>query len=60
MISDESCDTGDCNDAENSVHHHKNKLHLKHIKIENSSFILKFNFTMLLFYCILDQVKYHY
>ncbi len=29
MISDESCDTEDCNDAENSAHHHKNKLHLK-------------------------------
>ncbi len=39
MISEGSCDTEDwSNDAENTVLRHRNKLHLKYIKTENSYF----------------------
>ncbi len=39
MISEGSCDTEDWNnDAENSALHHRIKLHLQYIKIENSYF----------------------
>ncbi len=35
MISEGSCDTEDwSNNAENPVLHHRNKLHLKYIKVE--------------------------
>ncbi len=34
MISEGSCDTEDCNEAENAALHHRNKLHLKDIKKE--------------------------
>ncbi len=41
MISEGSCDTEDwSNDAENAALHHRNKLHLKYIWIENSYFKL--------------------
>ncbi len=38
MISEKSCDTS--NDAEDSALHHRNKLHLTYIQIENS-YVLK-------------------
>ncbi len=42
IISERSCDTEDwSNDAENSALHHRNKLHFKYIKIENSYFKLQ-------------------
>ncbi len=39
------------NDAGNSALHHRNKLHLKYIFIENSYF----NITSL--YCVFDQIN---
>jgi len=48
MISDGSCDTEDwSNDAENSALHHRNKLHLKYIKVQNKFFKLELYFTIL-------------
>ncbi len=51
MISEGSRDTEDwSNDAENSALNHRNKWHFnKYMKIENSYFILKYYFTILLF-----------
>ncbi len=35
MISEGSCDTEDCNDAENTGLHHRNKLHCKITKFKH-------------------------
>ncbi len=63
MISEASCDTKDwSNDSvNNTALHHRNKLHLKYIKIEYSYFKFKY-FTLLLqcyytFCCIFYQIN---
>ncbi len=54
MISEGSCDTEDCNDAEHLALHHKNNLNFKTllITIENS-FIICTNISQ--YYCF-DQI----
>ncbi len=58
MISEGSCDTEDwSNDAENSALHHRNKLHLKYIKMKNC-YLNSNNISQYCnFYCIFHQIN---
>ncbi len=58
MISEGSRDTEDWRDAaENTALYHGNTFHVKYIQMENHYLKLCYYFTILLFYCIFDQIN---